>query len=100
MDVECVRVTAVKSIFDIIHIHGLGAFVDEAVASFSGRDDCKGVDDEGDKTTDIDGNFSDIVQAEACWSKTASNLILILSSMLDNEVCCGNKSRGQCLVDV
>ncbi|KAL8613334.1 hypothetical protein ACOMHN_052573 [Nucella lapillus] len=102
VDVECVRVTAIKSLFDLIHVFGLGAFQD------ADNDDTK-TDNNDDNNSDsdqtMDNNDSkDLMQTtmqsepgdkegegeggEHCqsgWSKTASNLIAILTSALDSE---------------
>ncbi|XP_076461529.1 condensin complex subunit 3-like isoform X2 [Babylonia areolata] len=98
VDVECVRVTAVKSLFDLIHVFGLGAFHD--VDSDTTKNDDN--DDDADRTVDSDSSrdlMQTTVQSEAAvtmeieggehsesgWSKTASNLIAILTSALDSE---------------
>ncbi|XP_025095867.1 condensin complex subunit 3-like isoform X2 [Pomacea canaliculata] len=94
VDVECVRSTALKSLFDLIHIYGLGAFVD-------GHDTHKkgSVDDSADNSRDLmDSKVEDTEDfqkaddeqvkrdySESGWSKTAGNLVAILSSLLDSE---------------
>ena len=100
VDVECVRVTAMKSLFDLIHVFGLGAFEDPAEPDSDTTTNME--EGEADEETD---NSRDLLQAsvrsdsslmeeakeeqvESGWSKSASKLIEILSSALDSEVSC------------
>ncbi|KAK7111031.1 condensin complex subunit 3-like [Littorina saxatilis] len=100
VDVECVRVTSVKSLFDLIHVYGLGAFEDSSEAQTGATDDTKdNNDDENDNSRDLlensqesetsategEGEGGEGEHSESGWSKAASNLITILSSTLDSE---------------
>ena len=92
MDVECVRMTAIKSLFDLIHVYGLGAFEDAA------EDECHNSDSENDKSSEaversgegqdgrLEGESVAAEHSQSGWSKAASSLIAILSSTLDSEV--------------
>lgn len=104
VDVECVRITAVKSLFDLVHIYGLSAFEDADTPTTTND---KKNEDENDSSRDLmentEGESRDLMEdtqvengtsiaernkgehSETSWSKTATNLISILSSMLDNE---------------
>ena len=110
MDVECVRVTAVKSLFDLIHVYGLGAFEDAA----DDKDHTNGNDNNGDDTnssrdllettaegqaSSLEGDSNKGEHSESGWSKTASNLIAILSSTLDSEVSDGDSYRVGCTTE-
>jgi hypothetical protein len=92
-----VRITAVKSLFDLIHVYGLGAFEDCADTS-SGKDEEGNENDNSrdlleDTSVESESETSKTEEestkgehSESSWSKTASSLISILSSMLDSEV--------------
>ncbi|KAK7466706.1 hypothetical protein BaRGS_00037193 [Batillaria attramentaria] len=93
VDVECVRTTAVKSLFDLVHIYGLGAFEDGPEGE-RGKDAENSADSsrdlmesrlEEDDTVAQESEEESSSNAQKGWSKTASNMIAILSSLLDSE---------------
>ena len=103
MDTQLVRTTAMKCIFDIIHVYGFDAFNDETDvteqepsqsqvasqvedsrvenateiinSSVATVNETTGMNTKGGVTTDRTG-----------WSETANKIVTILSSSLDNEV--------------
>ena len=84
--------TAIKSLFDLIHVYGLGAFEDAA------EDECHNSDSENDKSSEaversdegrdnrLEAESGAAEHSQSGWSKAASSLIAILSSTLDSEV--------------
>lgn len=98
MDTQLVKATALKSVFDLVHVFGLDAFNDEDTSvckESSTNSEMK--DHEVDNTAeqqDVTANFvcedadtskKNLNENDKKWTATASKVIAILSAFLDNE---------------
>lgn len=88
MDTQQVRSTALKSVFDIVHVYGLDAFSDADTSC----DQSGGNNTEEELSKSMSRN-SRAKSAQECsedsrrgWSESASKVIAILSTALDLEV--------------
>ncbi|BFZ07082.1 hypothetical protein BsWGS_10121 [Bradybaena similaris] len=97
MDTQLVKATALKSVFDLVHVFGLDAFSDEDTSicketstnsEMKDHEEVENTEEQQDVTTNSvceDGDTSKNLNGKKEWTATASKVIAILSAFLDNE---------------
>ncbi|CAG5128202.1 unnamed protein product [Candidula unifasciata] len=100
MDTQLVKATALKSVFDLVHVFGLDAFSDEDTSvsketSINGEvkdhEELDNTEEQQNVTMNSAGEDADTTKENLNendrkgWTETAGKVIAILSSFLDNE---------------